>query len=145
MEPTHTTGETEISIFDDARTEQEEQAKKVIKNARMSLFVIAGFQLIYSSVIAYTLEEGMTRTAEIIFGIVVASIFGGMGLLSNRKPYIALMIGLCIYIGLQLLGLYTNPENIAKGVFIKVLIISWLVKGITKAKHLESIKRDYNT
>ena len=143
MDPVKTPQDTEINIFDDARKEQEEQYKKVIKNARTSLFILAGLQLGYSLYLAFSLDQGIARIIEIAFGVSVSSIYAAMAFLSKRKPFIALIIGSCVYTAVQLLGIYNNPENMAKAVFVKVLVISWLVKGISNARRLEVINRDY--
>lgn len=143
MDPLNTSPEVEVNIFDDARKEQEEQYKKVIKNARTSLFILASLQLGYSLYLAFSFDQGIAKIIEIAFGVSVSSVYTATAFLSKRKPFIALIIGLCVYTAVQLLGIYNNPENIAKAVFVKMLVISWLLKGVLNARSLEAINRDY--
>lgn len=127
------------NIFEEAKMEQAAEHKKVIRNARISLFVIGAFQLAYSVIIAFTQEDNFARTVEIIFGVVVAALFAAMGFLSKKKPFIALIVGLCLYVGLIILAAYNDPSTLIKGIYIRILIITWLIRGISKARHLEEI------
>ena len=129
-----------IDIFDEVAEKQAEEHRKVVKQARNMLFIIAGLQLVFSVVLTFINKENEDNGIELIFGGVVAAIYVGLGFWAGKKPYVALIVSLVLYCLLIVLGAINDPSTIAKGVIIKMAIIIALVKGIRKAKSLQELE-----
>lgn len=129
-----------IDIFDEVAEKQAEEHRKVIKQARNMLFIIAGLQLVFSVVLTYINKEDEDKGIEQIFGGVVAAIYVGLGFWAGKKPYVALIVSLVLYCLLIVLGAINDPATLAKGMIMRVAIIIALVKGIRKAKSLEELE-----
>lgn len=111
-------------------------APKQIKSARNTLFIIGGIQLLFSIFVFFTLDS----TAELIAGLIVFVIYLLLGFWSQKKPLIALILGLLVYLTLIGISALDDPMNLVKGIIVKVIIIGFLAKGINSALHLQNKK-----
>ncbi|MEP2937531.1 MAG: hypothetical protein ABJM06_09360 [Gilvibacter sp.] len=111
---------------------KQKEAPKRIKSARNTLFIVGGWQML-SSLVIFFLQDDMI---ELIAGAVVFVIFLLLGFWSQKKPLIALILGLLVYLTLIGLGAIGDPSSLAKGIIIKVVIIAFLAKGINSALEL---------
>src|SRR6266699_1805888 len=70
---------------------------KHIRQARNTLFILAGFQLI-SAIYLFSISD--TPISWITFALTcfIAVVFAGLGLWSKKKPYTAIVTALIIYI-----------------------------------------------
>jgi hypothetical protein len=114
--------------------------EKSMKNARIWLYVIAGFQLIMG--IAEYLNTEDKFIAWIAFGIDtgIGAVFLLLALWSRKKPTIAFTIALVLYVIVNLGFMFMDTNNIYKGILIKVLIVIALVKANKNARKYEAIK-----
>lgn len=117
--------------------------EKSINKGRMALFIVAGLYIIVG------VYEGLIMDFHVIeFGIidwVVSAIFIGLGLWSYKKPSLALIIGLGVYVALILVLAFVDPVTIVKGILWKALIIYYLITSIITAREVEAkikIKQD---
>lgn len=111
---------------------KQREAPKRIKSARNTLFIIGGIQLVFSLFIYFMQDD----TAELIAGAVVFVIYLLLGFWSQKKPLIALILGLLVYLTLIGLAAMVDPSTLAKGIIMKVIIIAFLGKGINSALEL---------
>ena len=82
--------------------------------------------------------------AQLLFGIidwVLAAIFLGFGILSYKKASLSLMLGLGFYVLIIILLALIEPWTILNGIIWKIVIIVWLVYGISAARSDEAKER----
>ncbi len=110
------------------------EASKKIRSGRNSLFVIAAFTLAIG--VFYFIRYG--DNATLITNAILAIIYMVLGFWSQKRPLIALILGLLVYLTTIVLNGILEPETIYKGIIIKVLIILYLSKGINSALQIRN-------
>jgi hypothetical protein len=125
----------EPSVFDEFDLQSHDHQKQ-IRQARTTIFVVAGIQFFFGM---YSGFQFGGNTGWIVFGITafIALIFLGLGLWARKKPFRAILIALILYSGLLLTDLIMQPSTILKGILIKIFIIVYLVRGLKKAREAE--------
>ena len=124
-----------IAKFNVDKMQQGEYSAAVNK-ARNILYIVGGLNLIVG-VFAGLFNKDM---ATLIAGVIVALIFGGLGLWSRTKPFPAILTGFIVYITLIVISAIIDPVTIVQGLFIKIMVISGFVYGYRGAKEAEHIK-----
>lgn len=116
---------------------------KHIKNARILLFIIAGIQflpLVFAGPIPE--EDWWFIIGEIIFKAVV---YAGLALLTYKKPYTALVIAVCFYVGwILLMAVVVDWTYLIRGWLINLIAIVLLITGIRNAKEAQDLKKTFN-
>lgn len=124
--------EQEKELEEAAAKSRVSDTNRVLNKSRISLFVVGG---LYAAIGIY--EGFFMIYHDILYGIIdwtIAAIFIGLGIWSYKKPYLALLIGLCVYIGLIVLFAAIEPSTLVSGIIWKLLIIFYLITGINTAK-----------
>ena len=119
------------------------QTRGTINKGRIALFVVGGLYVLVGFYEAF-----MILGADILFGIIdwtVAAVFIGLGIWSYRKASLALIIGLGFYILIMLLLAVIDPITIIQGIIWKIIIIVWLVYGISSARAEEAKQKKAST
>ncbi len=112
------------------------EAGGVLRKARNTLFFIAalsfGIGLFYM----------VTQNASDVFITysIMALIYLVLGFWSQKKPLIALVLALLVYLTTTVISGIVDPATIYKGIIIKVFIIVFLAKGINSALHVRKMK-----
>lgn len=107
-------------------------APKLIRQARNTLFAIGGITFLYGLYEYATMPD----MAVLVAYLILTAIYVTLGFWSQRKPLISLVLGLLVYLTIHVLSALVEPETIVKGIILKVVIIFFLVKGINSALHL---------
>lgn len=104
-------------------------ADKKINSARNTLFVLCGIMIVFGLISYFSSKE------IIILGInfFVALIYLALAFWSEKKPFIALLSGLLLYLTLITISAIVDPLTLVKGILWKVIIISYLGKGLYSA------------
>ena len=125
----------EPSIFDELDIRSHHHQKQ-IRQARLTIYVVAGIQLIFGMVSGFQFGG---NTGWFIFGITasIALIFFALGIWARKKPFTAILIALILYSLLLITDLIMQPATIIKGILVKILIIIFLVRGLKKAREAE--------
>src|SRR5262245_7587531 len=131
--------EKEKSIFEVSDFELKKYQKHV-SNARTALFVIAGITLFVG------ILSSFISPAELLIDIwietlVVGGTFLILAMVAEKKPYHALIAGLVVYVLYIVLTMIVDPSNIFRGIIFKIIIISYLIKGIVNAGEIKDIKK----
>lgn len=126
-----------------------EEAESKIKNASVTLYVIAIFTLILAIVsgirekellqiypFAYHLMNGINAFLIIVFLI--------CGWFAKKYPMASLLTGLLVYLGIHILNAVLDPTTLAQGIIFKIIIISFLVNGVVSASRVEKIRKKLN-
>ncbi len=131
-------GDGNSTIFNDLITTDEHEKK--FKNARIWLYVLAGFQFVIGIFEYVTVDESVAIYAAGVDWF-IAICFFLLAIWSKKKPATAFLTSLifycCIIAGLAVL----DPTSILKGIIFKILIIIALYKAYTMAKEYEELKR----
>ncbi len=118
--------------------------KGKIKSAGTTLYVLAGIFLLYGLIYFFFQRSEDNASALLITNAIVAIIFLLLGYWSEKQPLAAIISGMTLYILVQLLAAFDDPLSIFKGIIFKVIIISYLIKGLSSALAAEKIKKQYN-
>lgn len=132
-----------ISSYDFKLHEVKELGRKT-KNAQTTLFVVAGLFFAFGIIFYLINSEDELAFATLITNVILAAIFLALGFWSKTKPVASIISGLVLYILVQLISIVDNPENIIKGIIVKVIIIVYLAKGLHSALEVEKIKKQHN-
>lgn len=129
----------EESIFEVSNFELKKYQKHV-SNARTSLFVMAGLMVLGGIIASFRLP------GEILLDIwIEVLIIGGaflvLAMVAEKKPYNALIAGLVIYILYIVLYFILDPSTIFRGIILKIIVITYLIKGIINAGEIKDIKK----
>jgi hypothetical protein len=128
--------------------EAERAEKAARKNASATLFVIAALQLICTSIALFAAPEllggGAMGPAEKAVGLViilgVTAVFAGLGAWALFMPLPASIIGLVCYLGLLVFDLVAAPEQVGKGLILKIIFIVALAQAINAANKARQLR-----
>ena len=126
-------------------------AKKRIRSAGIWLYVLAGIAILVGLVIGFlmppSVAHNLSGTSPAVFGIIYVTMglmYLGLGLLSRKRPFAALLIALIVYITIILMSAIASPVSIFSGIIFKVLIIIALVRGVMSGYEAEKLKKELN-
>lgn len=118
-----------------------------VKRGRNALFWIAGLMVIADMLIAYGKNELNLPLIGLVAGI--ASLFTGLGFLTRKKPYIALLSGMVLYIGLWITDLVFslragnfNGTTAFSGLIVRIVFVIFLARALPDARKLERMLKD---
>ena len=142
---TDSTGEKQEEILSDYYTGyqqlQLESAKSEVKKARNALFFVAGVSFLFTLLMMLTSNTFEIETSIILF--VVTGIFAGLGFMTKKQPFVAIVIGLVLYVGFWLFDIAIDgAENIFKGLLVRAIIIYFLFKGLKHAREAERLMKE---
>lgn len=107
-------------------------AGQKIKSARNTLFVLSGLVIVFG----FVMYSSSGSTIELAMNFFVAFIYLALAFWSEKKPFIALLVGLLLYITLIAVSAIIEPLSLVKGFIWKIIIISYLGKGLYSANEL---------
>jgi xanthosine utilization system XapX-like protein len=120
-----------------------QSAETQVKKARNALFVVAGLTLIVNLVLLGS--QAQFDSFSLVIVLLVTIIFAGLGLMTKKQPFAAIIIGLSIYVGLWILDIVVlGSEQFTRGLFLKGIIIYFLIKGLKHAREAERLKKEIN-
>lgn len=114
-----------------------------VRQARNTLFVVAGIQFIFGLITIYPIEDVAVKWTTFGIAVFISAIFVGLALWTKKKPYTAILSGLIIYCLLILIDVFYQPSSIIKGLIMKIIIIVYLVKGLSNAKETQQIQKAF--
>lgn len=119
------------------RKNEQEEWKRQVKNAKVTMIVLACISFFLG--IVYFSIGGSEGIILFVIQAIVAAIYGFLAYWSEKTPFGAILTGLIIYISLHLLYAFEDPSTISKGVIIKVVIISYMIKGVASAAKVRNL------
>lgn len=117
---------------------------KKTESAATTLYVLAGLSFVIGVVYFFINSSSDNGSAILISYTAIAVIYLLLGVWSKKKPVASLISGMILYVLIELMGAVDNPANIFKGIIIKIIIISYLIKGLTSALEAEKIRKQHN-
>ena len=136
--------EKDVSVFYARRAVQKNKnndAEEKIKSARTTLYVIAGAALVFG-LIFYFNDKDLFALAT---NFVLFFLYLVLASWSSKKPLMALLLGLLLYITTVLISAIVDPTTLVKGILWKVIIVSYLGKGIYSASSIKEVKQQPTT
>jgi len=112
-----------------------------VKNAKMWLIIVGIFTIalaLYYYFFRYDQQNLLSTGIDCFIGI----LFIGLAFWVNKKPYMAVLSGLILYISLIVIAGISDPSTITSGWLFRVIIIVALWSGLTAAKQAESLRRE---
>jgi hypothetical protein len=113
-----------------------------IKQGGTSLYYVAGVFALGTLVDLYQTRDQENLPVIMIIDLIIVGIFVFLGGWSRKKPFAAMVSGICLYGIVILLTVIGDPVNIVRGIIFKIIIISLLVKGIRAAMDIEKMKKE---
>jgi hypothetical protein len=118
-----------------------QSAETQIKKARNAIIAIA-ILIIVGNLIVMATDNSFTSVAIIIM-LGIAAIFTGLAFLTKKQPLTAIIIALVLFLGLWVSDVViAGPENIYKGIVVRVIILYFLIKGIKHAREAERLRKE---
>ena len=132
-----------------------EVARRRVKTARNTLYVLAGITLFFGLITAAAsssdteMAQQLNMPAESLKTVIIiavaigALLYAGLGYWSNRKPFAALLTATIIFSLSAISSITRTGFNIAAmfTFIIQIAIISALVYGVMGGNTIEKIKR----
>ncbi|MDP4264704.1 MAG: hypothetical protein Q8941_19410 [Bacteroidota bacterium] len=143
----HHQNDTEKDIISDYYQGYQElelqSAETQVKKARNALFVVAGLTLVVNLVLLGNQDQ--LDSFQLVFVLVLTAIFTGLGFLTKKQPFTAIIIGLVIYVGLWILDIIVlGSEQLIRGFLFKAIIIYFLARGLKHAREAERLRKEIN-
>jgi len=117
-----------------------DDANKKIKRAGHTLYWIAGATVL-STLIFYFINHDI---GMVIVNLILATIYFLLGVWSQKKPLAAIISGFSLYILIFILNAIDDPSKIATGLLLKILFITYFIRGVKSAIEAEKIKKELN-
>ncbi|GAA4111582.1 hypothetical protein GCM10022393_09400 [Aquimarina addita] len=105
-----------------------DDAKK-INSARKTLYWMAGIFFVFGLFYYFTLQD----ISVLLVNVVLAVIYLVLAYWSQKKPFAALLSALLLYLTVVAMNAIAEPVSLFQGIIFKILIISFLIKGINSA------------
>lgn len=145
MEPLdHTHGGPEADVLTNQMAElrqiEKEGYELGVKRARTTFYWISGLVFVSELILAYA--KDLLTTAVFIATFVEAGLFLGIGLLTYKRPYIAIIIGLILLVGLRVVGIVYGGSNVFSGIILMVIFVVLLYRALPDAKKWEQMEKE---
>ncbi len=115
-----------------------------VRKAGNTLFYLAGVFAL-GGIVFFVLRKDDPDVAAIsITDFILAILFLLLGEYSKKKPLACIISGTCLYVIVQVLNFAIAPSSVISYIWIKIIIIGFLIKGIKSALEIEKIKKENN-
>lgn len=108
------------------------EASRKIKGARNSLYVISGLSMLFGVIFFFLNDDPATLVASSVLAI----IYLALGFWCETRPLIAIVLGLIVFLTTIVAGAIVEPGSLFKGIIIKIIVFSYLLKGVSSAIQL---------
>ena len=112
-----------------------------VKNAKMWLIIVGVFTIglaLFYYIFRYDQQNLLATGVDSFIGL----IFIGLAFWVNKKPYMAVLSGLILYLSLIVIAAVSDPATITAGWLFRIIIIVALVSGLKAAKQAEELRRE---
>lgn len=115
---------------------QGDQLKKQLRTASNTLFLV-GVLMVVGGVVVYAMLQNAPAGARklaptlLVVNLVLAAIFFALGGWARVSPLPAAIVGLALFLTLQLVNAVLDPTTIAQGIIVKVIVIVVLIKSVS--------------
>ena len=117
---------------------KKDRVERAVRNARIVLFIMS---VLTAGSAYFMYNNAVYRSVEMYFAMAEALMFFILAFLTYRLPFAAVLFGLILYVGGQVLMAINHPHTAYKGIIIKVLVVIALADAVIKTKHHHQKKR----
>ncbi|MBN2814626.1 MAG: hypothetical protein JXQ80_11160, partial [Bacteroidales bacterium] len=103
----------------------EDNVRAKVGQARLVLFLLAGFTAISAAIVFAKTEE----PALLGINLILAVIYAGLGFWAANKAFAAIFTGALIYLSIILLNGIVDPMTLLQGIIFKIIFIVAFVKA----------------
>ena len=75
--------------------------------------------------------------AVLVTNVVLGIIYLVLGSWTSKKPLVAILLGLLLYLTTIIISAIFEPSTIIKGIIFKIIIIAYLAKGVYSASSIK--------
>ena len=131
---------TEESIFSEEDYSMEGYDKHV-RNARITLYVVAGLFLLS----LFVLQDFEDTAKKVLTGLVIfmAALFAFLGYWSTKRPFTAILIVLIIFVSLQVFNAIVDPSSLMQAWYLKIAVPLFLIMGLRNAKDIQDRRKAF--
>jgi high-affinity Fe2+/Pb2+ permease len=114
-----------------------------VKRAKICMLIVAAMTAIFA-IIVYNNYNGDVNYLFWLLMVAPIAIYLTLAFLSNKIPYLSIILALIMYIGLWVANYFIGrfESGIAGNIILKVIIISYMSWGLKDAKKLEEARRE---
>lgn len=109
-------------------------AAQKIKSARNVLYVMAGIVLVFGFFSFFKDQDVALLVTNVILGVIYLL----LGSWTSKKPLVAILLGLFLYLTTIVISAIFEPSTIFRGIIFKILIIAYLGKGVYSASSINN-------
>ncbi len=113
-----------------------EEETKAFFHGQIALWALVALQLIGTAIQMVQYEDSLVNTVN----VATIGLYCLAAIITYKKPTIGLALGLSLLILLQLIGILDDPWNVIRGLLVKIIIIYYLIVGLSAARKLENTK-----
>lgn len=116
-----------------------------VKRARNTLFVVAGLLLVGELISLGRSGISFSDVPFLAWAIIFVEIgaFIALGIFSKQKPYLCILLGIILFIGLWILNIVVNGAMGAiGGIIIRGAVLYHLITNLKDAKKLEEARKE---
>jgi hypothetical protein len=130
------TNEKTLATTITGQTLQSEELAKTTKTAAGALLAVAILQTLGAAVVFFLLAPNASAAekgalyATAIITMILSLGFYGLAFWARKQPLIPAIVGTSVLCFVWLLDIIFDPASIARGIFIKILILAVLVRAI---------------
>jgi hypothetical protein len=117
---------------------------KKLQNAANTLYYLTGVFVVSGLILFFQNKDEPDVLSYVLPNLILAMVFLVLGGYTRKKPLACIISGFALYIIIQILNAITDPKTLASGIFIKIIIIGFLIKGIKSAIEVDRIKKENN-
>ena len=121
-----------------------EDLNKKIRSATTTLYVLACISFVTGIIIYLINKEEIKANFNLILYMVMAVQYVGLAIWCKMKPVVAIISGLVLYLGFQIILAFDNPVNLVRRIIWKIIIIGFLIEGLKSAFDTQKIKKELN-
>jgi hypothetical protein len=122
-----------------------------VKSASGALLAVAIIQVILGTIIVFALkgfpgrgELESTAIPLVAFSVYgIGAVFFGLYFWARKSPYPAAIVGLVVFVTVHLLDIIADPSALARGILMKIIIITILIKAIRAGARHRDLLRQY--
>ncbi|HEY4209195.1 MAG TPA: hypothetical protein VGM31_20360, partial [Puia sp.] len=111
------------------------------RNARVTLYVVGGLSLL--SIFLLPDMDDLAKKVAIGVIICIAAAYVFLGFWSKKRPFSAILIGLILFVSLQIFNAIADPSTLLQGWYIKIGVPLFLIMGLRNAKEIQDRKKAF--
>jgi hypothetical protein len=115
-----------------------------VRKAGNVLYYLSGIFVVSGMIFYFLKKDSPDAIATLITNLILAMLFLALGGYSRKKPLACIISGLCLYAIILVLDAIVDPVSIVRGIFLKIVIVGLLVKGLKSAIEIEKIRKENN-